>query len=67
MSNVGSSGVYEAGDQRNVPESEVQNKPKYEEGQEGSHKNLDSSTFSHDKIIRHFPKKVSAMWLPLES
>lgn len=43
-SNVGTSGVYEAGDQRNVKKSEVQQAERFNEGQKGSHSNLDSST-----------------------
>lgn len=42
-SNVGTSGVYEAGDQRNVKKSEMQNAERYNEGQQGSHIGLDSS------------------------
>ncbi|KAL7898427.1 hypothetical protein HDV63DRAFT_403644 [Trichoderma sp. SZMC 28014] len=41
-SNVGASGVYEAGDQRNVKKSETQHAERYHEGQEGSHDTLDS-------------------------
>lgn len=43
-SNVGTSGVYEAGDQRNVKKSETQHAERFNEGQEGSHIGLDSST-----------------------
>ena len=45
--NVGTASVYEAGDQRNVPDSEKpenQNTP-YEEGKQGSHQANDPSTF----------------------
>lgn len=42
-SNVGTSGVYEAGDQRNVKRSEVENAERYNEGQTRSHMGLDSS------------------------
>ncbi|KAJ4264043.1 hypothetical protein NW762_006082 [Fusarium torreyae] len=42
-SNVGNRGVYEAGDQRNVPESERKTQDPYHEGKENSHSNLDSS------------------------
>lgn len=45
-SNVGTSGVYEAGDQRNAKKSEMQHAERYNEGQEGSHDTLDSSTNS---------------------
>ncbi|EHK47433.1 uncharacterized protein TrAtP1_012457 [Trichoderma atroviride] len=41
-SNVGTSGVYEAGDQRNVKNSEMQHAERFNEGQEGSHIGLDS-------------------------
>lgn len=51
-SNVGSSGVYEAGDQRTVPRSEVQHHPRYEEGKEGSHHSLDSSTSPQPLLVK---------------
>ncbi|KAL7931022.1 hypothetical protein V8C35DRAFT_311042 [Trichoderma chlorosporum] len=41
-SNVGTSGVYEAGDQRNVKRSEMPHAERYNEGQQGSHVGLDS-------------------------
>merc|ERR1712144_162899 len=41
MSNVGSSGVYEAGDQVNYKNSEVQNQDRYNEGQANSHQSGD--------------------------
>ncbi|KAL7913469.1 hypothetical protein GGI35DRAFT_437499 [Trichoderma velutinum] len=41
-SNVGNRGVYEAGDQRNVPRSEIQQAEKYNEGQRASHIGTDS-------------------------
>ncbi|KAJ5817596.1 hypothetical protein N7447_007604 [Penicillium robsamsonii] len=42
QSSVGNRGVYEAGDQRNVPVSELQQRARYDEGMPHSHKNLDS-------------------------
>ena len=45
-SNVGQSSVYEAGDQRNVPQSEIDEQKKvnrFHEEKEHSHKALDSS------------------------
>ena len=42
-SQVGQASVYEAGDQRNYKNSEVQEHVPYEEGKENSHINLDSS------------------------
>lgn len=42
-SKVGTSGVYEAGDQRNVARSEMPQAEKYNEGQHASHMGLDSS------------------------
>ena len=42
-SSVGSSHVYEAGDQRNYKDSEINEKNRYKEGKEHSHKNDDSS------------------------
>lgn len=50
QSNVGNSQVYEAGDQRNVPRSEIEQEKKdnrFREGKEHSHKALDSSTSFH--------------------
>ncbi|OTB03921.1 hypothetical protein M426DRAFT_59524 [Hypoxylon sp. CI-4A] len=41
-SNVGQSSVYEAGDQRNLKDSEVPGRPRYEEGVEHSHLPNDS-------------------------
>lgn len=43
QSSVGSRAIYEAGDQRNVPQSEINEQNRYAEGQKNSHKNLDSS------------------------
>lgn len=43
MSNVGGRGVYEAGDQRNVKDSEVNEAERYKEGQPNSHLANDSS------------------------
>lgn len=44
-SKVGTSGVYEAGDQRNVARSEMPQAEKYNEGQHASHIGLDSSKY----------------------
>ncbi|KAK0387852.1 hypothetical protein NLU13_4097 [Sarocladium strictum] len=41
-SSVGTSGVYEAGDQRNYKDSELNQKEPYNEGKENAHSNLDS-------------------------
>ncbi|KAI9842593.1 MAG: hypothetical protein M1837_007031 [Sclerophora amabilis] len=41
-SNVGGPGVYEAGDQRNYKDSEINDKERFKEGQPHSHKALDS-------------------------
>ncbi|KJZ75875.1 hypothetical protein HIM_04699 [Hirsutella minnesotensis 3608] len=41
-SSVGTSGVYEAGDQRNVKRSEMETAERYEEGKPGSHLANDS-------------------------
>ena len=46
-SNVGNRGVYEAGDQRNPPQSEIPQRDRFEEGKEHSHQALDSSKISH--------------------
>ncbi len=48
-SNVGQSQVYEAGDQKNVPRSEIEQEKKdarFHEGQQNSHKANDSSGHS---------------------
>lgn len=42
QSNVGHAPLYEAGDQRNVPQSVANDRERHNEGKEGSHKNLDS-------------------------
>ncbi|KAJ5558345.1 hypothetical protein N7535_008558 [Penicillium sp. DV-2018c] len=41
-SSVGTRSLYEAGDQRNVPVSDLQERARYNEGLPNSHKNLDS-------------------------
>lgn len=49
QSNVGNSAIYEAGDQRNYKDSEIQaakDEMRFHEGKENSHKALDSSTSS---------------------
>lgn len=45
QSSVGGSGVYEAGDQRNAPNSEENKADRYKEGQPNSHKANDSSKY----------------------
>jgi alpha-D-ribose 1-methylphosphonate 5-triphosphate synthase subunit PhnG len=42
-SNVGGRGVYEAGDQRNVKDADLQTADRYNEGNTHAHSNLDSS------------------------
>ena len=42
-SNVGGRGVYEAGDQRNMKDSEINDAERYKEGQPNSHLANDSS------------------------
>jgi hypothetical protein len=52
-SNVGNSQVYEAGDQRNYKDSEIQEAKKenrFHEGKENSHLANDSSTFAPHTI-----------------
>ena len=47
-SSVGTAAVYEAGDQRNYKDSEIQqakDEARFHEGKENSHKAQDSSTF----------------------
>lgn len=56
MSSVGGSGVYEAGDQRNVKDSEVKHADRYKEGQPNSHVAIDSSTQVYAGCL------VSACW-----
>ena len=45
-SSVGNSAVYEAGDQRNVKNSEIETADRYNEGNVNSHQANDSSMFS---------------------
>jgi hypothetical protein len=49
-SNVGSASVYEAGDQRNAPESEKNNADRFHEGKENSHKAGDSSMLASYEV-----------------
>lgn len=42
QSNVGHAAFYEAGDQRNEPQSVINERERYQEGVHHSHKNLDS-------------------------
>lgn len=42
QSSVGHPALYEAGDQRNEPQSVINERNRYKEGVTGSHKNLDS-------------------------
>lgn len=44
-SSVGTSGLYEAGDQRNLKNSEMPAPERYEEGKENSHITTDSSKY----------------------
>lgn len=54
-SSVGTSGVYEAGDQRNYKDSELNQKEPYNEGKENAHSNLDSSkSLTEDRAPCHF-------------
>ena len=53
-SNVGSSSVYEAGDQRNLPDSQKGGAEPYEEGQKHSHQANDPSTSASSTIICFF-------------
>ena len=47
ISNVGQGSVYEAGDQRNAKDSEINEAERYKEGKENSHKANDSSEDSN--------------------
>jgi hypothetical protein len=58
-SNVGNRGVYEAGDQRNAPESERNVEDPYNEGKENSHNNLDSSKYLHGPNMRKYHNKIA--------
>ncbi|KAL9022496.1 MAG: hypothetical protein Q9185_000403 [Variospora sp. 1 TL-2023] len=51
-SNVGGRGVYEAGDQRNVKDSDIKQADRYKEGQPNSHLANDSSTHIHAGSLR---------------
>lgn len=50
-SNVGSASLYEAGDQRNAPESEKNNADRFHEGKENSHKAGDSSMLAFYHVV----------------
>ena len=55
-SNVGNSQVYEAGDQRNYKDSEIEEAKKenrFHEGKENSHKAQDSSMFTSALHVLH--------------
>lgn len=45
-SNVGSSGVYEDGDQKNYPQDQINDAERFKEGKPNSHQALDSSMFT---------------------
>lgn len=51
QSSVGQSSVYEAGDQRNAPQSERETAERYNEGKENSHKANDSSMFAMSHLM----------------
>lgn len=51
-SSVGQASVYEAGDQRNSKDSEIQHPDRFHEGQVNSHKANDSSTFSRMSVLQ---------------
>jgi hypothetical protein len=54
-SNVGQSSVYEDGDQKNIPQSEIEQAKKdirFHEGKENSHKANDSSMFTMSSCRR---------------
>ena len=50
-SSVGQRTVYEDGDQRNYPESEIKTAERYKEGKENSHKANDSSEIDQAPFI----------------
>lgn len=52
-SSVGTSGVYQADDQRTVPDAEKNNAERYEEGKENSHKPNDSSAYPSMDVFVH--------------
>jgi len=58
-SNVGSSQVYEAGDQRNYKDSEINEKDRYREGKEHSHKANDSSMFFPTNLFTGSPLTIA--------
>lgn len=51
LSNVGHGAFYSDGDQRTAPRSEVNERSKYEEGQQKSHGTIDSSTLFSSHCI----------------
>lgn len=63
-SNVGNAQVYEAGDQRNAPESERPKPERNEEGKEGSHKDNDPSTSPLYSATASQVKSASKLRIP---
>ncbi|MCJ1312600.1 hypothetical protein MMC25_006274 [Agyrium rufum] len=57
-SNVGQGSVYEAGDQRNPPQSEIDTRDRYEEGKENSH--LANDPKDHRSIANRLSKESKA-------
>jgi hypothetical protein len=53
-SNVGSGNIYEAGDQRNYKQSELNTAERYNEGKPNSHLPQDSSTWSSHHTQHHY-------------
>jgi hypothetical protein len=59
MSSVGGRGVYEADDQRTVPNSEKKKAERYEEGKEHSHQPNDSSVYTIVDALAHVRSRRS--------
>lgn len=57
QSSVGKGAFYEAGDQRNLPQSAIKEQQQYEQGEKGSHSTLDSSMFLHQHEFSKWRKQ----------
>jgi len=63
-SKVGQGAVYEAGDQRNPPDSEVKQKDRYNEGQPNSHVPNDSSSWP--TLLLYIITLANLLFVPAE-
>jgi len=73
QSNVGNSGVYEAGDQRNYKDSEINNAERFKEGKPNSHLANDSkdertiaNKLAREEMREHEPEEKSLQTQQIE-